>query len=75
VAALRGSRWGLAGYAAGVAGRVVAARASAGRPWPDAFAQPVSVLAFGWLVARSWRGRRAGTLRWKGRPIAAAEST
>ena len=69
VAALTGSRLGLAGYAAGVAGRIVSAGATGGRVWPDAFAQPASVTALGWLTARSWWGRRHGTLHWKGRPI------
>ncbi|MFI5957023.1 glycosyltransferase [Cryptosporangium sp. NPDC051539] len=68
-AALRGSRIGLLGYAAGVAGRVVAARASGGRAWPDALAHPVSITAFGYLVIRSVILRRRGSLRWKGRPI------
>ena len=36
IAALRGSRAGLAGYLAAVASRVVAARATGGRAWPDA---------------------------------------
>jgi hypothetical protein len=67
-AALRGSRAGLAGYAAGVVGRVVAARATGGRAW-DALAHPASVAALGWLVARSWRDRRRGALRWKGRTV------
>lgn len=69
VAALRGSRVGLAGYLAGVASRVIAARRTGGRAVPDAFAHPVSVLALGVLTAESWRGRHRGTLRWKGRPV------
>jgi Glycosyl transferase family 2 len=69
VAALRGSRVGLAGYAAGVAGRVIAARRTGGRAWPDALAQPVSIGVLGALTARSWRLRRAGRLAWKGRPV------
>jgi hypothetical protein len=69
VAALAGSRVGLAGYLAGVAGRVVTARATGGRTWPDALAHPVSVAALVVLTARSWRGRRRGTLSWKGRPL------
>jgi hypothetical protein len=69
VAALAGSRLGLAGYAAGVAGRAVTARATGGRVWPDAFTHPASVTALGWLTARSWWGRRHGTLRWKGRRV------
>jgi hypothetical protein len=69
VAALRGSRLGLAGYLAGVASRVVAARTTGGRAWPDAAAHPVSVLMFGYLTLRSLRERRRGTLRWKDRRI------
>jgi hypothetical protein len=69
VAALRGSRMGLLGYAAGVAGRVIAARRTGGRAWPDALAHPVSVAAFGWLVVRSLAGHRRGTLTWKGRDV------
>lgn len=69
LAALRGSRAGLAGYAAGVVGRVVTARRTGGRVWPDAFLHPLSVLVFAGLTARSWRGRWAGTLTWKGRGL------
>jgi hypothetical protein len=69
VAALRGSRAGLLGYAAGVAGRAIAARRTGGRAWPDALAHPVSVTTFGWLVLRSLAGHRRGTLRWKGRDV------
>jgi GT2 family glycosyltransferase len=59
---------GAAGYAAGVGGRAVAARATAGRIFPDALGHPLSVLLFGWLVLRSYRRRR--TVTWKGRPVA-----
>ncbi|MDU0291715.1 glycosyltransferase [Saccharothrix longispora] len=69
VAALAGSRAGLLGYAAAVAGRVVTARRTGGRAWPDALAHPVSVAALLRLLARSWRARRAGTLTWKNRPL------
>jgi len=69
LAALRGSRMGLAGYLAGVAGRVVTARATGGRPWPDAAAHPVSIGTFVWLTARSIVRHRRGELRWKGRPV------
>ena len=55
------------GYAAGVASRVVAARATGGRAWPDALGQPVSVVLFAWLVARSFR--RRGSVTWKGRAV------
>jgi hypothetical protein len=60
---------GLAGYLFGVLGRVISAAATGGQRWPDPLAQPVSVLLFGWLVARSYRLRRAGVLRWRGRPV------
>jgi hypothetical protein len=56
------------GYAAGVVSRIAAARATGGRAWPDALGHPVSVLLFGWLVARSFRRRRSVT--WKGRAVA-----
>jgi hypothetical protein len=69
-AALFGSRAGLAGYAAGVAGRVVAARRTGGRTWPDALAHPASVAALGYLTAVSWRRHTAGTASWKGRLLA-----
>ncbi len=69
VAALRGSRVGALGYAAGVAGRALVARRTGGRSWPDALAHPISVGLFGWLTWTSWRGRTGGTLSWKGRPL------
>ncbi|RJK96838.1 glycosyltransferase [Vallicoccus soli] len=69
LAALRGSRAGALGYAAAVAGRALVARRTGGRVWPDSLAHPVSVLALGWLTARSWRLRRRGGLAWKGRPV------
>jgi len=69
VAALLGSRAGLVGYAAGVAGRAVVARRTGGRVVPDAAAHPISVVLLLWLGARSWRGHRRGTLTWKGRRL------
>ncbi|MEV4139556.1 glycosyltransferase [Dactylosporangium sp. NPDC049742] len=63
---LAGCWQGLAGYLLGVAGRVVSARTTGGRAWPDALAHPVSVLLFAWLVLRSYR--RRGRVSWKGRP-------
>ena len=59
-AALAGA--GAAAYLLGVAGRVVSARATGGRPWPDALAQPLSILVFAGLVVRSFRRRRRGAL-------------
>ena len=70
LAATRGSRAGLVGYLAGVAGRAVVAARTGGRPWPDALAHPVSVLLFDVLMVRSLVGRRRGTLRWRGRALA-----
>lgn len=69
VAALRGSRAGLIGYAAGVAGRVVTGRRTGARVVPDAAAHPVSVGALVVLALRSHLARRRGTLTWKGRSL------
>ncbi|MGY2067323.1 glycosyltransferase [Blastococcus sp. SYSU DS0619] len=69
VAALGGSRAGLVGYAAAVAGRVASALSSGSRAWPDALAHPVSVLVLDALMVRSVLGRRRGTLRWRGRTV------
>jgi glycosyltransferase involved in cell wall biosynthesis len=66
-------RWlGLAAYLVAVLGRVVSARATGGRAWPDALAHPVSILLFAWLLVRSYRRRR--TTRWKGRATWPASS-
>jgi hypothetical protein len=62
---------GLAAYAAGVTGRVITAKATGGRWFPSAFAHPVAIVAFAWLVARSYHLRRQGRLAWKGRSVAA----
>ncbi|WP_242456402.1 glycosyltransferase family 2 protein [Mycolicibacterium sp. P1-18] len=66
-AAVTGSRVGLLGYGAAVAGRVLTRRWG-GRPW-DALAHPLSVVALLGLLASSWVGRVRGTLRWKGRTL------
>ncbi len=71
VTALHGSRAGLVGYAAGVAGRAISATATGGRVWPDALAHPLSVLALDVLMLRSVAGHRRGTLRWRGRGVTA----
>jgi hypothetical protein len=73
LAALRGSRAGLAGYAAGVAGRGVVAAATGSRPWPDALAHPVSVVVLDLLMVRSLIGHRRGTLTWRGRHLPAPQ--
>jgi len=69
VAALRGSRVGALGYAAGVAGRVVSARRTGSRPLPDALAHPASVAVLAVLAGRSRVARRRGRLVWKGRVL------
>ena len=66
----RGARWsGAAGYAAGVIGRVLVARRTGQCVSPDACAHPMSIAASAWLVDLSWRRRRRGLLRWRGRPL------
>jgi len=58
-----------ASYVLGVAGRVIAGRATGGRTWPDALGHPLSVALFAWLVALSFARRRTGRLTWKGRRV------
>ena len=65
----RARAWGAAGYAAGVAGRVLVARRTGQHVVPDVATHPAAVATFGWLVAQSWRRHRAGTLAWRGRPL------
>ena len=72
LAALRGSRAGLAGWLAGAAGRAVVAAATGSRVWPDALAHPLSVLVFDVLMVRSVAGHRRGTLTWRDRRLPAA---
>jgi hypothetical protein len=60
---------GALGYGAAVAGRVIAARRFGGRA-VDAPSHPISIAALVWLTGRSWWHRRAGTVTWKGRPVA-----
>jgi hypothetical protein len=73
VGALAGSgrtrAWGAAGWAAGVASRVISARAAGTRVWPDAAAHPVSILALLTLIGDSHRAHRRGTISWKGRQL------
>lgn len=59
-------------YAAGVASRLLTARRTGGRSWPDALGHPVSVAMLAALTARSWHGRLSGRLQWKGRPVVAS---
>ena len=72
LAALTGSRAGLVGYAAGVAGRAVVAARTGGRVWPDALAHPGSIALLDLLVARSVIGHRRGALQWRGRTVTAS---
>lgn len=69
-AALCGSRVGAVGYLAGVVGRVVTARRTGGRVFPDPLAHPASIGVLGWLTVRSVVLHRRRALRWKGRPVA-----
>jgi hypothetical protein len=71
VAALGGSRVGVAGYLAGVLGRAAVAMRTGSRVWPDVLAHPLSILVFDGLVLRSVAAHRRGTLSWRGRPIGA----
>ncbi len=71
LAAARGSRVGLVGFGAAVAGRYLVAERTGGRSLPDSFAHPASVLLLWWLTASSWWRRRRGGLRWKGRDLPA----
>ncbi|CAN5909929.1 hypothetical protein BH23ACT10_BH23ACT10_23970 [soil metagenome] len=56
------------GYGLGVAGRLVSALRTGGRPL-DAAAHPASVGALLWLTTRSVVGHRRGTLAWRDRPV------
>lgn len=56
------------GYGLAVAGRIISATRTGGRPG-DAVAHPISVGALLWLTARSVIGHRRGTLAWRGRPV------
>ena len=60
---------GVAGYAAGVASRLLTARATGGRTFPDTLAHPVSVAGLAALTVESLHRRRRGLLAWKGRPV------
>jgi hypothetical protein len=74
-AAVRGSRTGLVGYAAGVASRALVARSTGGHVLPDVLAHPLSVVLLGVLTGDSVVGHRRGTLRWKGRPVVVGAGT
>jgi hypothetical protein len=67
-AALRGSRVGLLGYAAGVVGRMISARRTGGSVL-DSFAHPVSIVLLGFLTVRSHVQHARGRVTWKSRPL------
>ena len=69
LAALRGSRAGLVGYLAAVAGRVVVGRRVGSRVVPDAFAHPLSIAVFSWLTGQSVARRHRGSLTVRGRRL------
>jgi Glycosyltransferase like family 2 len=58
----------VAGYLAGVAGRVVSARTTGGS-LRDAVLHPVSITVLVWLIVRSWRQHIRGAITWKGRSV------
>lgn len=62
-------RWGLLGYASGVAGRALVARSTGERLLPDVLAHPASTGAFAALTVASVVRRRRGSLTWKGRRV------
>ena len=59
---------GAAGYAAGVAGRILVARRTGGRAG-DAWSHPLSILALDGLTGLSWWRHERGQLTWKGRAV------
>ena len=69
LAALRGSRAGLVGYLAAVAGRAAVGRRVGARVWPDALAHPASVAVLGWLTGSSVVAARRGRLTVRGRHL------
>ena len=69
VAALRGSKVGLVGYLAGVAGRAAAARRFNEPVWPHSATHPAACAMSGYLILESWRRHRRGLNAWKGRTV------
>ncbi|MBA3742402.1 glycosyltransferase family 2 protein [Sporichthya sp.] len=69
LAALRGSKIGLIGYAAAVTGRVVSGRASRDRIFPWVLASPVSAAVSAFMYVYSVRRAARGQLSWKGRAV------
>ncbi|MGQ0465388.1 MAG: glycosyltransferase [Sporichthyaceae bacterium] len=69
VAALRGSRVGLAGYAAAVAGRVVVARRFNEPAFPSSLAHPAACVMSGAMIVESRRRKKRNVATWKGRTV------
>lgn len=69
VAAVCGSRAGLAGYLAAVASRVVSGRVAGDRVWPDALVHPASVAVLDYLTLHSVVMHRRRRTSWRGRPV------
>ncbi|MBU6212963.1 MAG: glycosyltransferase [Actinomycetales bacterium] len=65
----RCAAWWAVAYLAAVVSRLLVARRTRGPLW-STLAHPGAITMLLWLLARSWRGRRAGTLQWKGRVLA-----
>ncbi len=70
LAALRGSKLGMLGYAAGVTGRVISGSRAGDRLVPDAFLHPASSALSVGLYIDSVRRRKKDKVTWKGRAIA-----
>ena len=62
------SLWAVA-WCAAVLSRLLVARRTRGSLW-SVLAHPAAIAMLLWLLARSWRGRRTGTLVWKDRVLA-----
>lgn len=60
---------GVASFLAGTGSRVLAARATRGRAWPDSLTHPAGVGAVIGLALTSLVRRHRGTTRWRGRVI------
>ena len=58
----------VAGYLAGVAGRLITARITGGS-MRDALLHPLSIAMLVGLIVRSWRQRLRGAITWKGRAV------
>lgn len=60
---------GSVGYSAGVLSRVLVAKRTQGKAFPDSLAHPISIAAFIGLTALSWSRHLRGSNTWKGRSL------